>query len=709
MRHPPASPILSVFALLACAGVGGCPAADVLTQHNDAARSGVNSQETTLTPTTVTTAQFGKLFTVPLNANLNGQVLYVSGITVAGRSRNVIYASTSNNSNGSPCGLFAFDADVPGAALWSRSFTPAAQYTTATPVIDRAAGNLYLVTKDRDDLGTNWLHAIDLVGGAERPGSPVAIAASVPGNGDDSANGHVTFPASHANCRPGLLLLNGVVYCAFSFNSDARPYHGWIIGYSYSGSAFTRTAAFCSTPDALGQSSNFAGCAGGIWQAGKGLASDGSAIYCSTANGDFTANANGRNYSMCVLKLSPGLSVLDWFSPANEKNWSDQDLDLGNSGPVLIPGTSLLFTGGTKYGRGHLVARTSMGHFNASHDSCLQTIGVSGDDRVGQNPIGWNGAGGPFVYLWPQGSALQQLRLQGTSFSPAGAFHSNANTAGGNLALSASGAANAILWAQDFAGTLHAYDATDVSHELWNSGMDSSRDALGSSAHFAFPTIAGGKVYAGSGAHGIAVYGLLGTAGLQSGGIYEVFVKHSGQVLDLKGASTTDGTPIQQWPLTGGINQKWLLEDMGGGAWRFTSHDSGKVMDVTGASQTPGTPVIAWSDHGGDNQRWLLTDEGGGWFKVVAKHSRQCLDVAGRSLVEGAQVQQWTDNSGDNQRWRFDLVPPTAIADLQRRRDDASARIRQAILASFPVAVPERPVVLADGAELLFRQVLARP
>ena len=593
-------------------------------------------------------------------------------------------------------------------ALWSRTFTPAAQYTTNTPVIDRSSNTLYLVSKDQDDQGANWLHAIDITTGNDRPGSPVAISGSVPGDGDDSVNGEITFPASHANSRPGLLLLNGVVYCAFSFNSDARPYHGWIFGYSYSGTAFTRTAVFCSTPAALGQSSNFAGCAGGIWQAGKGLVSDGSSIYCSTANGDFTAASGGRNYSMCVLRLDPQLGVQDWFSPADEKSWSDQDLDLGNCGPVLIPGTRLLFVGGTKYGRGHLIDGASMGHFNASSDSCLQTLTVSGNDQVGQNPIAWNGSSGTFVYLWPGGSALQQFQLQGSAFSPAGPAHSNGNTTGGNLAISANAGANGILWGQDFKGTVHAYAAADVATELWNSEMNPSRDRLGSSAHFAFPTIANGMVYVGSGAQSIVVYGLLGASALQSGSIYEVYVKHSEKALDLKGFGTADGTLIQQWTPNGGANQQWKLDNMGGGAWRFTSHFSGKVMDVEGASLADGAQVFAWSDNGGSNQRWLLADEGGGWFKVTSQHSGKVLDVYGLSQADGAKVQQWDDNGGNNQRWRFDLVPPTGTARIDARAMESATTSSRQLIAVFPLIPPQRAIALDEGA-LVFIRLVAAP
>jgi len=290
----------------------------VLTQNNDNSRTGQNAAETTLTPANVNTSQFGKLLTITgLEANVNGQVLYDPGVSIAGATHNVVFAYTSNNADHSPCGLWAFDADT-GAKLWHTPLPNSATYTTATPVIDPATNIIYILTKtDNDATGSTFLHALDITTGAEKTGSPVQVKASAPGTGDGSVNGVVSFDGAassgtfKANDRPGLLLLNGVVYAAFAHNSDSFPYHGWILGYTYDGTKLVQTTKFCATPN---------GGDGGIWMAGKGLTADAAGyIYCSVGNGTFTANIGGKDYGMCYLKLKASdLSVVDYFAPFDE-------------------------------------------------------------------------------------------------------------------------------------------------------------------------------------------------------------------------------------------------------------------------------------------------------------------------------------------------------------------------------------------------------
>ncbi|HLK55689.1 MAG TPA: DNRLRE domain-containing protein [Chthonomonadaceae bacterium] len=484
----------------------------VPTQNNDNARTGANLSETILTPANVTVSKFGKLFTRTLDANVNGQVLYVPSLSIQGVNHNVIFAFTSNNANNSPCSVYAFDADSPTASnpLWRHQFTNSAQWNTCTPVIDTANKILYVLTKDNNDNGPTNLHALDLTSGNELPGSPITIAASVPGTGDGSVNGVVSFDTSHANCRPGLLLLNGVVYFAFAHNTDSFPYHGWVFGYSYNGAKFTQTAVFNTCPN---------GGLSGIWQAGKGLAADNAGnIYCSVGNGTFDVNTGGTSYGMCYLKLStPNLTVVDWFAPFDEQALSNSDLDLGNSGPLGIPGTNRLFAGGTKFGSAFLLDSTNMGHFTSGGpDKCLQRLdGVSNNDNVGQNPIVWDAGATKYIYLWPNGFQLEQFFYDTTvnQLNPAGIWKTSSNaSAGGSLAISANGSSNGILWAVGADGVVRAFDATNVSNaELWDSSQNSNRDGLGSVGHFQFPTVVNGKVYVPTGSGSIVAYGLLPT------------------------------------------------------------------------------------------------------------------------------------------------------------------------------------------------------
>jgi hypothetical protein len=482
----------------------------VSTQNNDSSRTGANLNETLLTPANVNVASFGKLGTLSLDANVNGQVLYVPNLTINGAVHNVIFAYTSNNSNNSPCSLYAFDADSPTASspLWHTKLPNSAEWTTCTPVIDLSATppTLYAVTKDTNDNGPTHLRAFDITTGNERTGSPITIAASVPGTGDGSTNGVVSFDTTHANCRPGLLLLNGVVYIAFAHNSDSFPYHGWVFGYSYNGSAFTQTAVFCTDPN---------GGEAGIWHAGKGLVADSNNnLYCATGNGTFDAASGGTSYGMSYLKLgTPSLNVLDYFTPYDELGNSDADLDLAGAGIVGIPGTDRIFGGATKFGSVFLLDTTNMGRFTAGGpDRCVQRLdNVSANDDVGQNPICWDATALKYVYLWPSGSNLLQFKYDPAvnQLNPAGIYKQTSSiTSGGSLAVTANGSTNGILWAVGNNSVFHAFNATDVSQpELWNSSMNSSRDSLGSVGHFQFPTIVNGKAYVPTGSASIVVYG----------------------------------------------------------------------------------------------------------------------------------------------------------------------------------------------------------
>ena len=508
--------MLHTFALaLVC--VVPAASAELLTQHNDNARTGANLLETALTPATVNVTSFGKRFTLPLNANVNGQVLYVADLAIGGRTRNVVVAYTSKSNDSSPCGIYAFDADVEGAPLWQRALPPSASDTTDTPAIDLASKTMYFVSKDKNADGANWLHAVDILTGAERGGSPLRVEGAVPGDGAGSSGGQMAFPATRANCRPGVLLEKGLIYVAFGFGSDRHPYHGWVFCYAYGEQGFTRKAIFCTTPDAdVGNPPNFSRDAGGIWQGGKGLTTDGEAIYCTTGNGNLTADSGGRNYAMCFLKLRLGdLAVLDWFAESRARKDSDADNDLSNVGPVLIPGTSVLFAGATKYGRSYLVDTAKMGHFDEEKDACLQTLNSPVPPFPnGQNPVAWNaGAAGTFIYVWNFTRPVAQYRYDPQLRQIVGGAPNKESTfsngGGGGLTITANGTGGGILWCVGTDGVVHALDATDISKELWNSTQNAERDKLGSTGRWQFPTVINGNAYIGSGDGRLVVYGLL--------------------------------------------------------------------------------------------------------------------------------------------------------------------------------------------------------
>lgn len=594
-------------ALLASLGGGAAQPASaqraVATQNGDNARTGANLGETALTPDQVKGGSFGKLFSITgLDANVNGQALYVPNVGVGGVRHNLLCAYQSNNADHSPCAIAAWDADT-GAALWRTALPASATYSTATPAIDTAAGIIYVLTKtETDDTGATFLHALRLETGREMPGSPTQVQASARGTGDGSVNGVVSFdgPASsgrfHANDRAGLLLSGGIVYAAFAHNSDSFPYHGWILGYQYTGSGFTQKYVFCTTPN---------GSDGGIWQAGKGLTADADGnIYCSVGNGTFDANTkgitSGTDYSMCYLKLSPALQVLDWFAPYDQRAQSDQDQDLGNTGLVGIPGTTRLFAGATKFGAGFLLDSAGLGGFtpNGPDKAVLRLNGLSSNDNVGQNPIAWDAGNVKYVYLWPSGTNLKQFTYSPAigTFDPRGvAKQTTGQTAGGALAVSANGDERGIVWAVGYNGVLHAFRADDVSQpELWNSTLNASRDALGSVGHFQFPTVANGKVYVPTGSASIAVYGLLRSAWTA-----------------VATASGPDSRSHVLWNNTDGRMVVWTLNPDGSKAAQSPFYGPFPGWTAQSLSvDAQGTSHILWTNSDGRVIVWMLGADG---------------------------------------------------------------------------------------------------
>ncbi len=597
--------LLALLAACLCSGLALTASAQraVTTQNGDNARTGANVTEAALTPDAVQGGSFGKLFTITgLDANVNGQPLFVPQVSVGGVKRNLLCAYQSNNTDHSPCAIAAWDADT-GAALWHTALPASATYTTATPVIDASAGIIYVLTKtDNDDTGATYLHALHLETGKEMPGSPVQVQATARGTGDGNVSGTISFdgPASsgrfHANDRAALLLANGLVYASFAHNSDSYPYHGWILGYQYANNTLTQKAVFCTTPN---------GGEGGLWMAGKGLTADSDGnIYCSVGNGTFDANAKGispgTDYGMCYLKLSPSLQVLDWFAPYDQQAQSSQDLDLGNTGLVGIPGTTRLFAGATKFGAGFLLDSHALGGFtpNGPDRALLRLNGLSGNDNVGQNPVAWDVGNAKYVYLWPSDSNLKQFAysMAAATFSPAGVFKQTAGqTAGGALAVSASGAKSGIVWAVGYNGVLHAFNAADVSQpELWNSSMNSARDALGSAGHFQFPTVTNGKVYVPTGSASIVVYGLLRP-------IWTARAVSVGQ----------DGMAHLLWNRSDGTSTLWTLgaNDQPAANSPLFGPFAGWAAQALGAGAQPATDLL-WNNADGHATLWTANADG---------------------------------------------------------------------------------------------------
>ena len=498
------------------------PFTGVLTYHNDNSRTGQNLNESVLSPANVTQSKFGKLFSYPLDGQVFAQPLYVYKVPIDGQNHNVIYVATEHDT------VYAFDADnKASSALWSVSFLNSAEGVTpipssdldspinpeigvtSTPVIDGNSGTLYVLAATKENGNyVHRLHALDITSGAEKFGGPVVIQGSVPGSGSGSSNGQITFQTKIQLQRPALLLSKGVIYLAWASYNDHGLYHGWVMAYD--ASTLHQIAIWNDTPN---------GERGGIWQSGCGLSADSAGnVYVATGNGTFDAYAGGTNYGDSFIKLTlngSSLSVTDYFTPFNQQTLSDEDSDLGSSGLVLLPDQAgvnpHLGISAGKEGKIYLVNRDHLGKFQSDNDSQIvqsipDALGTTPDDRNFSSAVYWNGS----VYFVGNTDAIKQFQLNSglLSTSPVSqSSHQFGYT--GTSSISANGSGNGILWTMEAGGSvLHAYDATNLANELYNSKQAGSRDFFGSAIRFNPPTVANGKVYV-AGQTEIAVFGLL--------------------------------------------------------------------------------------------------------------------------------------------------------------------------------------------------------
>lgn len=518
--------------------------AGVFTQHNDIGRTGQNVNETILTPANVNSTTFGKLFRLAVDGQVYAQPLYVPHVIIAGQAHNVIYVATEADS------VFAFDADsntgTNANPLWRASLIDTAHGAapgatavdavngincnalvplvgvTSTPVIDPSTNTMYVVAKSAENNAyVQRLHAIDITTGAEKSQGSIVIAGSVPGTGDASSNGTLAFdPKMHLN-RPGLLLLNGVVYVGFGSNCDNAPFHGWLFAYDAATSSLR--AVFVSTPN---------GRDGAIWNSGAGISGDSNAnLYIATGNGTFdTAQIPATDLGDSVVKLflnGSSLAVTDYFTPYNQGADDTGDLDVGSGGVLLLPDQS-----GSHPHQLVLVAKArwlyevdrdqmTVNNLHYCVVSCTADSQIISEFQpVGDSwaiPTYWNGSiyfGGSNGYLSAYSVNSGVLSSVASSLSPDPILFPGATPS-----ISASGSTNGIVWAVDtsnFGGygppsapaVLHAFAATNVAQELYNTTLVSPRDVMGNAVKFVVPTIANGKVYVGTQTE-VDVFGLL--------------------------------------------------------------------------------------------------------------------------------------------------------------------------------------------------------
>jgi hypothetical protein len=504
----------------------------VTTYHNNVARNGANTQEYALSPSTVTTSTFGKLFSCTVDSAVYTQPLWIPNLTIASAKHNVVVVATQND------GLFAFDADTnstPCTPLWHANLIDSAHGgnsgetsvpssgtgalvgsgygdiepeagVTGTPVIDLSTNTLYVVSKSVIASGPSFyqrLHAIDLLTGNEKFSGPVTIAATYPGTGDGGTT--TTFVAREENQRPGLALVNGVVYIAWSSHEDHAPYYGWVIGYH--ANDLSQASVFNDAPNAG---------LGGIWMSGGAPAADSSGnLYLITGNANFDAtssSAPNTDYGDSFLKLTGGLAVSQYFTPSDQSTDNSQDSDFGSGGATILvdlpangSNPTHLVLGGGKDGSLYVLNRDKMGGLGDSNAWQQVTL---------PHPIFATGA------FWNSNFYIA------TAYESLQAFSLSASTAKLTQAPNVSSAhfgfpgaspsvsskpdnSNGIVWALDVGqyctsqspgcgpAVLHAYDAGNLATEFWNSTQGTG-NAAGNAVKFTVPTVANGHVYIGT-------------------------------------------------------------------------------------------------------------------------------------------------------------------------------------------------------------------
>jgi outer membrane protein assembly factor BamB len=496
---------------------------DVVTYRDDAARTAANLTESVLTPANVSSSSFGLLRVLPVDGKVDAQPLYLAQVPIAGGTHEVVFVATEHDS------VYAFDPQT-GAILWHVSLLGSGESpsddrgcgqitpeigVTATPVIDRAAGPhgaIFLVAMSKDSSSSyhQRLHALDISTGAELFNGPVAVNPAY----SSAAGGPKTFSPGQYAERAALLLENHTIYTSWTSHCDAPPYSGWIVGYSESTLAQSAVLNIAADSDA-GPS---------IWMSGGGLAADAAGnIYLLTANGAFdtTLDANGLpahgDYGNSFLKLSTaggGLTVADYFTMSNEVAESAADEDLGSGGALLLPDLKdasgivhHLMLGAGKDGNLYAVNRDDMGKFSSSGNRIWQELDGALPGGVFASPAYFNGT----VYYGDVGGTLKAFSVTDAKLSSAPASQSTTSFPypGTAPAVSANGTSNGIVWAVENSdpAVLHAYDAADLTHELYNSGQAAGgRDNFGAGNKFITPTIADGMVFVGT-TNGVAVFG----------------------------------------------------------------------------------------------------------------------------------------------------------------------------------------------------------
>ena len=591
----------------------------VPTSRGDNARTGANTNETLLTPANVNKNSFGRLFSSPVDYIVMAQPLYVPNVNIPGQgTHNVVYVVTQADS------VYAIDADT-GTQLWHASMLNVGGTTASgtylpcgtspgfnqegivgTPAIDTASHTMYLVAKTLlNTTVRHHLHALDIATGNERAGSPVLITAQSTSN-----KGHVTvFNSLHQKNRPGLLLVNGVLYMGFGSNYCNDANTGWVLGYD--ASSLSQLAAFNTSPD-HGLTS--------IWQTGNGLAADAAGnLFVETAEAganQYDVASGGQTYCNSVVKLDPNLAVADFFTPWNVAYLNAHDLDLSSTGALVLPDQDLpypheLIAGG-KEGIVYVLNRDALGGFSPNDSAVLQTVTLfssATNDILMSSPAYWNNT----LYFTPTGSPLQAFPLSGgllgTPLTTAASYNGSHSPS-----ISANGNANGIVW--DITGQLLAFDAVSLNLLYTTNQAPNGRDKLPPIGHFITQTVANGRVYVGT-KNSLEAYGLFNALSVTGGSNQTATVgtalptpirfhaanPYNGQPDFGVTVNFSDGCTVVGAITCGSFNPSSAVTDASGnasttytvpkksGTYTVTISGTGLASVSTTATATPGAPI----------------------------------------------------------------------------------------------------------------------
>lgn len=670
MRRPVQLVPVVLFAA-ACLTMPGQAQTDVLTWHNDAARTGQNLTETILTPSNVNAANFGLLANVVVDGKVDAEPLYASAVSIGGKRHNVLFIATEHDT------VYAVDADS-GAVLWQRSLLAAGETTsdtrncdqvvpeigiTATPAIDRKVGRngtIYVVAMSKDGSGNYYhrIHAMDLTTGAEQFNGPVVVHATYAGTGDGSSGGTVTFDPKQYKERPGLLILNGQLYTSWGSHCDIRPYGGWMMTYNET------TLAQTSVLDFVPNGNDAA-----PWNAGAGPAADAAGnVYVSLGNGTFDTTLNGQgfpingDYGNALVKVKmngSSLQPVDYWTMYNSNSESSVDTDLGSGGLMLLPDqvdasgvTRHLLVAAGKDHNLYVANRDNMGKFDANANATLYEE-LSGVLKGGEwsSPAYFNSR----VYYGSVGQALESFEFAQARVlsSPTQTTSTVFGYPGTTPSISANGNAHGIVWASENVNpvVLHAFDAGSLATEFYNSNQAAnSRDHFGTGNKFIAPMIANGKVYVGT-TNSVGIFGFVRqTAAPLADGDYTLLNNASQLVLDDPGASKTPGTSMYQWIANGGLNQQWFFSYNGNGYYTVQNVSSGLFLADANGSATQGIHLAQATVTNDDTQLWSLTKSGSGYV-IQNKATGLVVDDSGASKNSGANIILWRPNGGSNQSW----------------------------------------------------------